>query len=98
MFAMPRGAGCVPRETLAAAKKQSPTHASKGVAGEFSCATRVAPWDGKMCERTTKKLLDAVEALASIRLVLSDDPLVSVGNSRVHFAYHKAKGALENLN
>lgn len=47
---------------------------------------------------TYKKLLDAVEALASIRLVLSDDPLVSVGNSRVHFAYHKAKGALENLN
>ena len=68
MFAMPRGAGCVPRETLAAAQKQSPTHASKGVTGEFSCATRVAPWDGKMCERTTKKLLDAVRRQRSQRM------------------------------
>jgi len=45
-----------------------------------------------------KLLLDAVEILASIRLVLSDNPRVSVGNTNEHFIYHKAKGALENLN
>lgn len=47
---------------------------------------------------TYKLLLDAVEILASIRLVLSDDPQVLVGNSKAHFAYHKARGAMDTLN
>ena len=42
-------------------------------------------------------LLEAVEALKSIKQALAGNPQVRVGNTTVHYAYMQANNALENL-
>ena len=43
------------------------------------------------------QLLEAVEALKAVKGALAGNPQVHVGNTTVHYAYHKANSVLEEL-
>ncbi len=48
-------------------------------------------------EELQKQNAEMLRSLLEIRNVLAGNPMVKVGNSTVHYAYHMAKGAINRV-